>query len=53
MKALYAFFWCGLFFTAILIGDNEVLLNLIPVWLLMVLFCSPWIYIARMAARMR
>ena len=51
MKPLYALFWCGIFFLAAIVGNSDALLNMIPMWLLVVLFSMPWCFIAVMAAR--
>ena len=51
MGCLKGLGWCALFFLAAIVGNSEVLLNLIPVWLLVVLFSMPWCFVALMAAR--
>ena len=43
--------WCCLFIAAAIIGNSPILLDHIPVPLLVVMFMSPWIYIATLAAR--
>ena len=45
--------WTTLFFLAAIVGNSEVLLDHIPVWVCAGLFMSPFIYIALLAARSR
>lgn len=46
MKYTIGTLWALYFFSGIIVGNSPALLDLIPTWLLIALWCAPWAYVA-------